>query len=297
MTVLYPDGYGTRMVTIDQMRARHQAKMHPEFARRFFSYIIHKEGKLGVGGGWRDGGAQPSGPTFAPEGKSFHQYQRFASGVVGYAAIDLVTTDGPDASNEHDSITWAMTSDAPLFGLHTFIKSPIEEPWHIQPVEIRGWQSWVDAGRKDPNPAFALPGAPLPQPNPVPPTGPPYLPTGVPDVFYAIEPYRNSDTRGFGGAGVPPNTTHVFGLNPDKIPLDAIAVAVNVVAIAQPSAQPGFVTVWPGGPRPNTSCVNFNNDGKAYNGAATIGIRDNSISIFTSQQAHLIVDVTGYWRA
>lgn len=271
--------------------------MHPEFARRFFSYILYKQGKLGVGGGWREIN-QISAASAA--GKSFHQDQTFASGFRGYAAVDLVTTDGPDAANEHDSIRWEDTADAPLFGLHTFIRTP-NEPWHIQCIEMRGYDSWVKAGRPDPNPNFALPTdtPPLPQP-PIPPPntpnpGPIYLPTGVPDVFYAINPYRNSDTRGYGGPGVAANTAHVFGLNPDVVPLNAIAIFANVVAIAQPASKPGFVTVWPGGPRPNTSIINFINNGQAYNGATAIGIRDNGISVFTSQVAHLILDVTGYW--
>lgn len=132
------------------------------------------------------------------------------------------------------------------------------------------------------------PPPPDPDPNPLPPF------QGVPDVFTPIEPFRNSDTRGYGGPGVTPGE-YAFGLNPDVIPLNAIAVAVNVVAIAQTQSQPGFLTIWPGGARPNTSAVNFMNDGQAYNGAAVVGVRNNSVSIFTSAQAHLILDITGYW--
>lgn len=151
--VLYPDGYGTAMVTLEQMKAKHGPKMHPEFARRFFAYMEYKGGTLGVGGGWR---AISSVSAASAAGKSFHQDQAFASGLVRYAAVDLVTTDGPDADNLQDGVTWDMTADAPLYGLHTFIKVP-NEPWHIQCHEMRGWQTWVDAGRPDPLP-FILPG-------------------------------------------------------------------------------------------------------------------------------------------
>ena len=160
MTV-YPDGYGTAMVTLQQMTAKHGGKMHPEFARRFFAYMEHKGGLLGVGGGWRS--TQPSKPGFAPDGKSFHQDQRFASGFVGYAAVDLVV---PVPGGRHRAPAWGETSDAPEWGLHTFIKRP-EEPWHIQCVEMRGWQTWVNAGRPDPEP-FTLPGSPTPPPAPPP---------------------------------------------------------------------------------------------------------------------------------
>jgi hypothetical protein len=149
---LYPDGYGTRYLTMADLRAKHEPRMHPEFARRFFAYLEHKQGLLGVGGGYRI--TQPDKPGFAPDGKSFHQLQEWASGIDGYAAIDLVTKDGPDVDDRHDGVTWAMTEDAPDWGLHTFITG---EPWHIQPVEIRGWQGWVNQGRRDPQ-RFQLPG-------------------------------------------------------------------------------------------------------------------------------------------
>lgn len=141
----YPDGYGARRVTLDEMRRRHAARMHPEFARRFFAYIEAKNGLLGVGGGFRT--TQPVKPGFAPPGKSFHEAQTFRSGLSAYCAVDLV------AGLEHRSPTWDECADAPAYGLHTFVTN---EPWHIQPIEIRGWQTWVNAGRPDPQP-FELP--------------------------------------------------------------------------------------------------------------------------------------------
>jgi len=151
--IFYPDGYGTRMVTLEEMEVRHGGKQHPEFARRFFAYMEHKGGALGVGGGWRS--TQPDKPGFAPDGKSFHQDQRYASGFVGYAAVDLVHVN---PGGKHRSPTWDECADAPTFGLHTFITG---EPWHIQCVEMRGWQTWVNAGRPDPQ-TFTLPGTPPP---------------------------------------------------------------------------------------------------------------------------------------
>jgi len=155
----YPDGYGTNRITLDQMKAKHEAKMHPEFARRFFAYIEAKGGLLGVGGGWRATGSQPDKSGFAPEGESFHQDQSFASGTVGYSAVDLVTGNG---SAKHKAPAWADTEDAGRWGLHTFING---EPWHIQCNEMRGWSTWRDAGRPDPH-AIALPGGNKPTPTP-----------------------------------------------------------------------------------------------------------------------------------
>jgi len=130
------------------MARLHGGKMHPEFHRRFFSYIESKNGLLGVGGGWRD--VQPVKPGFAPPGKSFHESQRFGSGFFGYAAVDLVVPRGHGLV--HRAPTWGETGDAPSFGLHTFIRSPKPEPWHIQCLEMRGFDSWVAAGRPDPQP-------------------------------------------------------------------------------------------------------------------------------------------------
>jgi hypothetical protein len=143
----FPDGYETRMLTLDELRAKHAPRMHPEFERRLFAWIEHKAGAVGIGGGFRT--TQPDRPGFAPDGRSFHQLQRFASGISAYCAVDLVAPDGPDGGHAHDGVTWAVSADAPEFGLHTFVTG---EPWHIQPIEIRGWQTWVAAGRPDPLP-------------------------------------------------------------------------------------------------------------------------------------------------
>jgi hypothetical protein len=157
MSTVYPDGYGTTMVTLEQMRQRHSPRMHPEYARRFFAWIEAQGGKLGVGGGWRETGEQPDKPGFAPEGRSFHQDQQFASGLVAYCAIDLVVAV---PGTIHRAPYWSEvpaqgSSDAATWGLHCNVSS---EPWHIQPIEIDGWDSWVNAGRRDPAKDYPLPG-------------------------------------------------------------------------------------------------------------------------------------------
>ena len=159
---MYPEGYDTEMVTLEQMRAKHGPKMHAEFSRRFFAYMEHKG--FGVGGGWRK--VQPVKPGFAPPGQSFHESQTFASGIVAYCAIDLVVAV---AGGKHRSPTWDECADAPEYGLHTFIKG---EPWHIQCQEMRGFQTWVNAGRPDPE-FFPLP---------IPP------PQELPLKYYALPP-------------------------------------------------------------------------------------------------------------
>lgn len=157
MTVLYPHGYGTAMMPLEQLDAFHGPKMHPEYRRRLFAWLESQHGLIGIGGGWRV--VQPARPGFAPEGQSFHQYQTFASGITAYAAVDLVVTV---PGSVHRAPTWGESVSAPNYGLHTFITG---EPWHMQCVEMRGYQTWVIGGRRDPL-HFALPGdTPTPDPD------------------------------------------------------------------------------------------------------------------------------------
>lgn len=171
--ILYPTGYGTAMVTIDELfRRHHQDKMHPEYARRLRAWIIAQGGRIGIGGSWR--ATQPAKPGFAPEGKSFHQSQQFSTGRVAFCAVDLVHVNPGKA---HRSPTWNEvpkkgSDEAKKWALHCNVTKP-QEPWHIQPIELDGWGGWNRAGRKDfgpasiPNPApapglvFAYPGTPL----------------------------------------------------------------------------------------------------------------------------------------
>lgn len=126
------------------------------------------------------------------------------------------------------------------------------------------------------------------------PPAPPDLPGA--NVFHPIAPYRNSDTRVFGGAGIDPGKDHRFGLDPAKIPRNAKAVAMMVACV---SDRPGWCDVRPDGqPFLGTSTVNFRGKqgaASADNGSATIGIRDLHFNVRLSQRAHVIIDVTGYW--
>lgn len=157
--VLYPTGYRTTMVTLDELFKRHhQDKMHPEFARRLRAWLESQGGRIGIGGSWR--ATQPAKPGFAPEGKSFHQSQTFDSGRVAFCAVDLVHVN---PGKNHRSPTWREvpkqgTALAKEWALHCNVQN---EPWHIQPVEIDGWAGWVNSGRKDFGPADIPTPAPV----------------------------------------------------------------------------------------------------------------------------------------
>lgn len=172
MATLYPMGYGYQVGTIDQMMKECVEHHHPEYVRRLRAWLIAQNGTMGIGDAWRAPGAQPDRNGFAPEGLSFHQDQRFRSGFVGGCAVDLVVLR---AGAAHRSPYWkevprSGTALAKLWGLHCFIDG---EPWHMQPIEIRGHQSWVNAGRPDPQKGYKIP-TPTDTPplitNPPPPT-------------------------------------------------------------------------------------------------------------------------------
>ena len=166
--MLFPSGYGTSMVTIDELFKRHhESKMHPEYARRLRAWLIAQDGRIGIGGSWR--ASQPAKPGFAPEGKSFHQSQTFSSGRVVFCAVDLVHVV---PGKKHRAPTWDEvprkgSQEAKRWGLHCNVTKP-SEPWHIQPIEIDGYGGWVRGGRKD---FGAIPTPPAPPPAP---SGPKY---------------------------------------------------------------------------------------------------------------------------
>lgn len=176
---LYPSGYGIRLVTMDELRARYEPHMHPEAARRGFNFIYHQGGKFGIGSGFRT--TQPVGPTFAPDGQSFHQAQRFPSGMF-YIAWDMVVVN---PGYRHRTPRWdevpMQDSHNALFvyGVHHNVGKPGSkgnESWHEQPVPIDGWGTWVNQGRPDLQynyPIQIFDPRPQPPQPPVPPTQPP----------------------------------------------------------------------------------------------------------------------------
>jgi hypothetical protein len=125
-------------------------------------------------------------------------------------------------------------------------------------------------------------------------------------VFVGAVPSRAVDTRNAigGPLGVltpaAPRAVPVRGVTLDvggvarQVPADATAVAVNVTMVEARAA--GFATVWPcGSAQPDASNVNFARGATVANGVvAPIG-PDGSICIATSADAHLLVDIAGWF--
>jgi hypothetical protein len=179
-----PFGYYSQYVTLEWLNDWLLEHHHPEYVRRLIGWLHYKNGNVGVGGGWRAGGAQPDQPGFAPEGKSFHQDQKYADGFIGACAVDSVYKDGPDAGTAHDGIAWAEvprqgTAEAERWGIHANVGVPGNgESWHLQPIEIDGWGSATGNGTHAapaivagyPIPTEHDPAAPVAPPEPEPPT-------------------------------------------------------------------------------------------------------------------------------
>jgi len=154
----FPNGYGNQLVSIDDLRAIHSPKMHPEYAQRLFACLEDSCGLVGIGNGWRSteqqaANYQRSPNTFAPPGLSFHESHRSASGIEAYQAVDTVGRDG-----RHDEAWDWMRDNAGRFGLRTFWNVN-GEPWHTQTNDLpNGVSTWKNNGCPDPS-GFNVVGA------------------------------------------------------------------------------------------------------------------------------------------
>jgi peptidoglycan hydrolase-like protein with peptidoglycan-binding domain len=155
---LYPWGYRKALVTMARMKqlARWDL-LEYEVGQRVEAYLKSKGGTMGIGGAVRF--VQPEKDGFAPPGKSFHELQTFVSGQKKYCAFDLVMRNG---ANNHRAPRWSEVPkqgsghvDIKNYGVHANVDG---EPWHLQPIEIDGWQTWINNGRPHPNGNFPIKG-------------------------------------------------------------------------------------------------------------------------------------------
>jgi hypothetical protein len=194
VTVLYPIGYGNRLGTIQEViQYMSPDWIEPEYAERIQAWFISRKGEIGPGGAMRY--TQPDKPGFAPAGMSFHLRQYFGDGAYKYMACDLVHRNG---LNVHRSPTWAEVPqqgtahpDISNYGVHCNVNG---EPWHMQCIEVDGFQTWVNLGKKHPNPNF-----PINQPTP--PVGPPTH-EGEDEVGFLIVDTSTGNYYSVGASGI-----------------------------------------------------------------------------------------------
>lgn len=118
--------------------------------------------------------------------------------------------------------------------------------------------------------------------------------------YRGLSPQRLVDTRT--GHGAPAHQVR-GGTSLDVqvkgrggVPHNAVAAVVNVTAVSPERA--GFVSAFAAGsPRPKTSTVNFP-AGRTTPGLAVVPLgRNGKVSLFTLNNVHLVVDVSGYLTA
>ncbi len=116
-------------------------------------------------------------------------------------------------------------------------------------------------------------------------------------TFYPVVPCRVADTReADGGPILAAGTTRSFAI-PESgcgIPSNAAAYALNITVV--PDGPLGFLTAWPtGSPQPFVSTLN-SWDGTVVANAATVSAgTDGAISIYVTNQTHVVLDINGYF--
>lgn len=121
------------------------------------------------------------------------------------------------------------------------------------------------------------------------------------NTFTTATPFRLSDTRstqvellsGTSGGLHRGETMTIQVAGHGGIAEDAKAISANITAVG--GDVPGYLTVWPCGPRPNTSTVNFASGSAVANGAQVPLSADGSICVYANTNVQVIVDVNGWW--
>ncbi len=118
--------------------------------------------------------------------------------------------------------------------------------------------------------------------------------------FIPVTPCRVADTRlangPFGGPIISGQISRDFAIpnGPCGIPASAQAYSLNVAVV--PGSGLSYLTVWPSGqPQPSVATLT-SNDGRVRSNAAIIPAGTNgAISVFASNDTHVILDIKGYF--
>jgi hypothetical protein len=335
---LYPSGYGTQLLTLDALILRHMTQCEPETVLRVTQLILNFGGILGIGSGVRP---CPSDVSDASrECKSFHQRQVFNDGTVWFCAFDFVYRNPqstPAAPLPHiapppgiipfqDGIRAGLPLPPSTMqtGIHANVGKPGTvgfEPWHGQPSEIDGFDSWHIQGRHRPIPVLTNYYNSPPEP-PEPPDIPPYdLRTMNPFTTYLplAQPQRFFDTRGFGVPSMPAGeygvlppypamTDGTIPGSPAGVPILGVnGTAIRGVKVGVKIITPtlvGFAAAYTfKGDPPGTSILDFAGEyplhagqPPAYNAIIDIPVTPvGEFCVFINVPAHIAVDLYGYW--
>jgi len=119
--------------------------------------------------------------------------------------------------------------------------------------------------------------------------------------FVPVTPCRVTDTRlpngPFGGPVMAANTTRNFTIPASAcgIPSTAQGYALNITVVPTTGTL-GFLTIWPAGqPQPLVSTLN-SLDGRIKANAAIVPAgAGGAVSVFVTDQTHVIIDINGYF--
>jgi hypothetical protein len=129
-----------------------------------------------------------------------------------------------------------------------------------------------------------------------------FAPPGGPGSlkFYPVSPCRVADTRGpsgqFGGPIMAGGSTRDFPVAASAcgLPSNAGAYSVNVTVV--PNGPLGYLTTWPTGQaKPLVSTLNSPAGIVVANAAIVPAGSNGSISVFVTNDTHLILDINGYF--
>jgi hypothetical protein len=130
-----------------------------------------------------------------------------------------------------------------------------------------------------------------------------YFTTAAGQRFTPATPFRLTDTRErsrpelqAGTAGAPARAGQVIAIpiaGVRGVPAAARAVSLNVTATG--AGQSGYLTAWPCGQQPPTSTANYLPNDAISNGAQLPLSADGTLCVFTQQDVHVVIDVTGWW--
>ncbi|HUC33851.1 MAG TPA: hypothetical protein VMS14_10625 [Ilumatobacteraceae bacterium] len=121
--------------------------------------------------------------------------------------------------------------------------------------------------------------------------------------FTATAPFRLVDTRslqfealqaGFGGSAVPGGATvRLTAAGARGIPSGVSALVVNITVVG--AGGGGWVTVWPCGTASTASTMNYDAAAARASAAVLTVSPSGSTCVLTSQTAHVLIDVVGWW--
>ena len=129
-----------------------------------------------------------------------------------------------------------------------------------------------------------------------------FAPPGSPGAlaFYPSTPCRIFDTRNangqFGGPAMAADGTRQFTVPSSVCGIPATAQAYVTNATVLPSGVFGFLTMWPGGQtRPTVSTLNAVDGALTSNAAIVPAGSGGVINVYTSNTAHMLLDISGYF--